>query len=412
MKKASIVSIGNELLSGQTIDTNIGYLSRELLSIGVPVVSSYTVGDEIAAIVRALRLAGGDADIILVTGGLGPTDDDVTRQAFAEFLGAELEIRRELLEEIQEFFTRRGLEMPEINRIQAYIPAGAKALANKLGTAPGIMAEANGKVFVAMPGVPSEMKQMFAESVLPGMRQLASAQAVVVRKVRCCGAGESAIAEMLGDLMQRGRNPLINSTPESGIITLHIIATAESKSAAEQMAEEDERLLRKLLGTLVYGTGEQSLAEVVGAELTRRGKSIAVAESCTGGLTAKLLTDASGASNYFMQGWVTYSNDAKTSLLGVPKGLIDRCGAVSEEVARAMAQGARDNAGSDYAIGITGIAGPTGGTEQKPVGLVYICIDSGDESEVSRCQLSGTRESIRLRAAQTALNLLRLQLMY
>jgi len=412
MKKASIVSIGNELLSGQTIDTNIGYLGRELLSIGVPVVSSYTVGDEIGAIVRALKLAGDDADVILATGGLGPTDDDVTRQAFAELLGAELQMQNELLEQMQGFFARRGLEMPEKNRIQAYIPVGTKALANNLGTAPGIMAKADTKVFVAMPGVPSEMKQMFCESVLPDIRQLAPAQAVVVRKARCCGAGESTIAEMLGDLMQRGRNPLINCTAESGIIALHIIATAESEAEGLQMAKEDEKLLRKLLGDLIYSVGEQTLAEVVGLELARRGKTIAVAESCTGGLAAKLLTDASGASNYFTHGWVTYGNDAKTSLLGVPKGLIDRCGAVSEEVARAMAQGARRKASSDYGIGITGIAGPTGGTEQKPVGLVYICIDSGDESKVSRCQLSGPRESIRLRAAQTALNLLRLQVMY
>jgi len=412
MKKASIVSIGNEILSGETVDTNAGYLSRELLSIGMPVVSFYTVGDEIAAIVRALKLAGDDADVILATGGLGPTDDDVTRQAFAELLGAELQMQNELLEQIQGFFARRGLEMPEKNRIQAYIPVGAKALANNLGTAPGIMAKADSKVFIAMPGVPSEMKQMFCESVVPGLRQLASAQAVVVRKVRCCGAGESTIAEMLGDLMQRGRNPLINCTAESGVITLHIIATAKGEVAGQKMVDDDEKLLRNALGKLVYGTGEQTLAEVVGLELARRGKTIALAESCTGGLAAKLVTDASGASNYFTHGWVTYSDEAKTSLLGVPKGLLDRCGAVSEEVARAMAQGARKKACSDYGIGITGIAGPSGGSEEKPVGLVYICVDSSDESEVSRCQLSGPRESVRLRAAQTALNLLRLQLMY
>ncbi|MBN2271719.1 MAG: competence/damage-inducible protein A [Sedimentisphaerales bacterium] len=412
MKKASIVSIGNELLSGETTDTNTAYLSRELLSIGMPVVSFYTVGDEIAAIVRALRLAGDDADVVLATGGLGPTDDDVTRQAFAELLGAELQMENELLERMQVFFARRGLEMPEKNSIQAYIPVGAKSLANNTGTAAGIMAKAKSKVFFAMPGVPSEMTQMFRESVLPEVRPLAPSQTVVVRKVRCCGAGESTIAGILGELMQRGRNPLINCTAESGIITLHVIAKAESEAAGQQMAEDDEKLLRDALGKLVYGTGEQTLAEVVGLELARLGKTIAVAESCTGGLAAKLLTDASGASNYFTHGWVTYSNGAKTSLLGVPKGLIDRCGAVSEEVARAMAEGARLKACSDYAIGITGIAGPGGGTEQKPVGLVYICVDSSGQSDVSRCQLSGPRESVRLRAAQTALNLLRLQLMY
>jgi len=412
MKKASIVSIGNELLSGRTLDTNAAHLSRELLTIGIPVASSYTVSDDIARIVRALSLAGNDADVILATGGLGPTDDDLTRQAFAKYLDAQLQMQEELLQKIQDFFARRDLQMPEKNRIQAYIPAGAKALPNNRGTAPGIMAEADNKIFVAMPGVPSEMRQMFAESVLPELRQLVPDQAVVVRKLRCCGAGESTIAEMLGELMQRGRNPLVNCTPAFGIITLHIIATAGSEDEARRMAENDEELLRDLLGDLVFGTGEQTLAEVVGLELTRRGKTLALAESCTGGLTAKLLTDASGASNYFTHGWVTYGNNAKIGELGVPAGLIDRCGAVSEEVARAMAQNAREKASADYAISITGIAGPTGGTEQKPVGLVYICIDSSGRSQVSRCQLSGQRDSVRLRAAQKALNLLRLQLIH
>jgi len=410
MKKASIVSIGNELLSGQTVDTNAAHLSRELLAIGMPVASSYTVADDIVAIVRALNLAGDDADIVLATGGLGPTDDDLTRQAFAEFLGAELQMHDELLRKMQDFFAWRNLQMPEKNKIQAYIPAGAKPLPNNRGTAPGIIAEADNKVFVAMPGVPLEMKQMFAESVLPDLRQLVPDQAVVVRKLRCCGAGESTIAEMLGELMQRGRNPLINCTPKFGIITLHIVATAGSEDDAQQLAENSEKLLRNMLGDLVYGTGEQTLADVVGLELARRGKTIALAESCTGGLVAKLLTDASGASKYFTHGWVTYSNDAKIGEIGVPAGLIDRCGAVSEEVARAMAQKAREKACADYAVGITGIAGPTGGTEQKPVGLVYICVDSSDKSQVKRCQLSGDRDSVRRRTAQTALNLLRLQL--
>jgi len=410
MKKASIVSIGNELLSGQTVDTNAAHLSRELLAIGMPVVSSYTVADDIAAIMRALNLAGDDADIVLATGGLGPTDDDLTRQAFASFLGAELQMHDGLLQKMQDFFARRNMQMPEKNKIQAYIPVGAKPLPNNCGTAPGIIAEADAKVFVAMPGVPSEMKQMLAESVLPRLRQLIPDQAVVVRKLRCYGAGESTIAEMLGELMQRGRNPLINCTPEFGIITLHIIATADNANEARQLAENSEKMLRNVLAGLVYGTGEQTLADVVGLELARQGKTIALAESCTGGLLAKLLTDASGASKYFTHGWVTYSNKAKIGEIGVPADLIGKHGAVSEAVARAMARGAREKACADYAIGITGTAGPTGGTEQKPVGLVYICVDSIDESQVRRCQLSGDRDSVRRRTAQTALNLLRLQL--
>ena len=410
MKKASIISIGNEVLSGQTIDTNAAYLSKKLLSIGIPVASSYTVADEIDAIVRALDLASTDAELVLVTGGLGPTDDDLTRQGFAKFLGAELQFQAELLEKIQGFFARRNLQMPEKNRIQAYIPAGAKALANNLGTAPGIMAQIKGKLLVALPGVPSEMKKMFAELVVPELQQFAKSQAVVARKLRCFGAGESTIAELLGPIMQRDRNPLINCTVEFGVITLHIIATAEDKNKAQQMAKNDEESLRKQLGDLIYGTGDQSLAEVVGEELVREGKTLALAESCTGGTLARLLTDISGASRYFTYGWVTYSNSAKTSELDVPADLIERYGAVSEEVARAMAQGARNKAGTDFAISTTGIAGPTGATEQKPVGLVYICVDSDEGCELKSCLFSHGREFIRLRAAQTALNMLRLKL--
>ena len=418
MKKASIVSIGNELLSGQTVSTNASYLSERLLSIGIPVVSSYTIGDDTDAIVRSFNLASTDAELVLATGGLGPTDDDLTRRAFAEFLGTELQLQDELLQKIQNFFTNRNLQMSAKNKIQAYIPAGAKALANSLGTAPGIMAEVKGRVpakrgpklLVALPGVPSEMKQMFEESVLPELQRLAGGQAVVVRKLRCFGTGESNIAELLGPLMQRGRNPLINCTVKHGVITLAINATAEDKDSARQMAEKDVKSLRDKLGELVYGTEEQTLAEVVGKKLSQQKKTIAVAESCTGGCLAKLLTDIPGASGYFTCGWVTYSNSAKTSELGVGADLIEKYGAVSEQVACAMAQGARKKARTDFAIGITGIAGPSGATEQKPIGLVYISVDSDNECETKRCLFSHDRAFIRLRAAQTALNMLRLKL--
>jgi nicotinamide-nucleotide amidase len=410
MKKASILSIGNELLSGQTVDTNTTYLCNELLSISIPVVSSYTIGDNMGAIVRALNLAVTDADIVLATGGLGPTDDDLTRQGFAEFLGTELQLQSELLDKIQNFFSKRNLPMSYKNKIQAYIPAGAKAIENTLGTAPGIMAEAKGKLLVALPGVPSEMKRMFTESVLPELQRFAGTQAVVVRKLKCFGTGESNIAELLGQLMQRRRNPLINCTAKHGVITLTITATAKDKDKAYQMAEKDEKSLRNKLGELVYGTEEQTLAEVVGEKLARQKMTIAAAESCTGGTLAKLLTDIPGASRYFTHGWVTYSNTAKTGELGVPVDLIEKYGAVSEQVAEAMAHGARKKAQTDFAIGITGIAGPSGGTEQKPAGLVYISIDSDNGCDTKCYLFSHGRRFIRLRAAKTALNMLRLKL--
>lgn len=410
MKRASIICVGNELLNGQTVNSNAAYLGRKLVENSFEVLGCYTIGDDIDSIVKTLRLAADGADVVLVTGGLGPTDDDLTRQGFAKFLGVELELREEILKKINDFFTGRGLEMSANNKIQAYMPAGTKALANNLGTAPGIMAEFEGKLLVAAPGVPSEMKQMFEESVQPVLEKKADGQTVVVRKLKCFGTGESNIAQMLGCLMQRGRNPLINCTVDCGVVTLHIVATAEDKVQARQMAEKDEKMLAEMLGELVYGIGEQSLADVAAEQLRRQKKTIAVAESCTGGGLAKMLTDVPGASEYFKYGWVTYSNEAKIGELDVPADLIKEYGAVSEQVSQAMAKGAREKAKADFGVGITGIAGPTGGTEQKPVGLVYISVDSPDGCETGRFIFSHNRRFIRLRTAQTALNMLRLGL--
>ncbi len=409
MKRASVINIGNEVLSGQALNTNATYLGEQLLSVGIPVVSTYIIGDDIDSIVRSFNFACNDADLVVATGGLGPTDDDLTRQALAKLLGSELQLQGELLQKIQAFFTSRNRQMSSKNKIQAYIPAGAKALANNLGTAPGIRAELKGKILFALPGVPSEMKQMFGESVLPELKKLFDRQAVVVRKLRCFGTGESNIAELLGDIMERDRNPLINCTVRHGVITLHIIATAKDKSRAKQMVAKDEKFLRNKLGELVYGIGEQTLAEVVGEKLAKQKQTIAVAESCTGGCIAKLLTDIPGASKYFTYGWIAYCNDAKISELGVPANLIEQHGAVSERVAEAMARGARKRAGTTFAIGVTGIAGPTGANQLKRVGLVYISVDSDSGCETKRFIFHHDRVSMRLRAAQTALNMVRLK---
>jgi nicotinamide-nucleotide amidase len=410
MKKASIISIGNELLAGLTVNTNVGYLSREFLSMGIPTVGCYTVGDEIDSIVEAMTWAAQQADIVLITGGLGPTDDDLTRQAMAKFMGVQLEFSEELLAQISAFFAKRGIRMSANNKVQAYVPAGAEPLANNVGTAPGIMAEYEGKIFICLPGVPAEMKQMFAESVAGKLESAGGRQVVLMRKLHCFGTGESVIAEKLGDLMQRGRNPLINCTASSGIVTLHIVATADDKSIAGEMVEKDATHLLELLGDFVYGQDGQTLAEVVGAKLRRRRKTLAVAESCTGGLIGKLLTDVPGSSDYFVCGWVTYSNEAKVRELGVDGALIEKHGAVSEEVARAMAKGARAKSDTDFAIGVTGIAGPGGGTDEKPVGLVYIAMDCKGQMDVQRHLFGHSRENVRYRTALAALNKLRLKL--
>jgi nicotinamide-nucleotide amidase len=383
----------------------------------MPVVSTYTIGDNVDSIVRTLKLASEDADVVLTTGGLGTTDDDVTRQALAKFLGSKLQLQSEVLEKIRSSFARRGRSMPERDKIQAYMPAGATALENKVGIAPGIAAEYKGKLIFVLPGVPAEMKEMFESNFEFLIKNFefkiknSSRQAIVVRKLKCFGASESAIADLIGDVMKRGRNPLINCTAENGVITLHIVATAKDKSKACRMAENDENSLRNTLGNLIYGTGEQTLAEVVGEELARRKKTLAVAESCTGGALAKLITDVAGASRYFTHGWVAYSNQAKIDELGVSKDLIAQYGAVSEQVAKVMADGTKKKAETDFAIGITGIAGSSGGSEQKPVGLVYISVSADNNTEVKRFILPGDRELIRLRAALTGLNMLRLRLL-
>ena len=409
--RAAIISVGNELLNGNTVDTNSNWLAGRLLSISIPVVYSCAVIDDIEEIKNAIEYTSGKADIILITGGLGPTDDDITRDGIAKFLDVKLEYHPDIFEKIKKFFAVRNYPMPEKNKIQAYLPAGASEIENNLGTAPGIFYKSGKKIIAAMPGVPSEMKQMFDEAVLPKLKEISGGEFLIVRKVRCIGAGESTIAEMLGDSMNRGRNPLINCTVDCGIITLHIVAKAKDKKTAETMAKKDIEKLCGLLGSLVYGLDEQSLAEVVGKKLLEQKKTLALAESCTGGLIAKMITDVAGSSGYFTYGWVTYSNEAKISELGVEKSLIEQFGVVSSEVAQAMAAGARKKANSDYAIAVTGIAGPQGGSEEKPVGLVYIAIASAEGIDTEQFLFGPrNRDFIRLRTCQNALNLLRLKL--
>ena len=410
MKKASIISIGNELLSGETVDTNTSYLARQLFSRGIPTVSVFTVPDNLEAITTALQRATGEAEIVLVTGGLGPTDDDVTRQGLATFLAVELEFRQELFDQISKFFSQRNVNMADSNRVQAYIPKGAEGIENKYGTAPGIAAEHEDTSIFCMPGVPGEMERMFAESVLTVIESTVVDQAVEARKVMCFGIGESTLADRLGDLMQRGRNPLINSTATAGVITLHVVASAVEKAITRQMVDADITKLCELLGDVIYGYDGDTLAEVVGGELTKRGNTLSLAESCTGGLVAKLFTDIPGSSSFFTHGWVTYSNQAKIGQLGVDPGIIESDGAVSEQVACAMARGARKKSGTDYAIGITGIAGPDGGTEQKPLGLVYIALDSVKGCKCERFVFPHSRKYMRLRTALAAINIIRLEI--
>lgn len=409
--KVCTISIGNELLNGQTTDTNASWLAGRLFEMGIPTVGGWTIPDEINRVLDALHTAAKQADIILVTGGLGPTDDDLTRQAVADYLGFELEFHPEILNQLEDFFAKRGRVMAETNRCQAFIPAGCEILDNPIGTAPGFWCQKEKAVIAVMPGVPVEMKRMFDEQVVHRIRSIHTGAVIAGGKVRCFGPGESTLAQKLGDLMDRGRNPLINCTCGSGEILLHIIAQAENRKTAEVMIDEDKKMLSALLGDWVYGYNDRSLPESVGDLLRKTSRTIATAESCTGGLLAKMLTDVPGSSDYLLAGWVTYSNEAKVAQLDVPEQLIAEYGAVSGPVAREMAMGAAKKTGSDVAVGITGIAGPSGGTAEKPVGLVYIGVCVNGECFIEECRFpAANRGFIRQRAALAALNLIRLQL--
>ena len=411
MKKAAIISVGNELLNGSTVDTNSNWLQKQLLTVCIPVVYTCSVVDDIDEIKNAIEYASKKADVILITGGLGPTDDDLTRQALAKYLNVELEYYPDIYEKIENFFISIKRPTVEKNKIQAYLPEGTIELDNKLGTAPGILYQ-NRKILIAsFPGVPYEMKAMFDNCIYPKLQEFNAGSFLVVKKLKCVGVGESSMAQMIGDMMERNRTPLINCTVDHGVITLHIVSQAKDEKAARVAVDKDIEKLHSILGDYIYADEDLSLAEAVGRKLAQQKKTLSTAESCTGSLIAKLITDIPGSSKYFTYGWVTYSNEAKISQLGVDKNLIEKYGAVSSEVAAAMAIGAKAKSGSDYSIAVTGIAGPDGGTEQKPVGLVYISIAGPNETKTEHFLFGArNRDFIRLRSSQVALNLLRLNL--
>jgi nicotinamide-nucleotide amidase len=411
---AVILAVGDELTLGQAVDTNSAWLSARLAEQGVLTAYHLTVPDDQAAIARAVRDAARAAPWVLITGGLGPTPDDLTRPALAEALGVPLRLHAPSLERIERFFQRMRRPMPEANRVQAMCPEGATILENERGTAPGIRARLGEAEVFVMPGVPHEMEAMFVRHVAPLLRER-SARAIATRTIRTFGAGESTVAEMLGPLMRRDRNPLVGTTVSKGVVSVRVRSDFESRAEAAEELEATCREIESRLGTLVFGGEDDSLEAAVGRLLKAGGQTLACAESCTGGLVAKLLTDVPGSSDYFAGGWVVYSNRLKQSELQVSERALVEFGAVSEAVARQMAEGALARAQADFALSLTGIAGPDGGTPDKPVGVVWIGLArreaNGVKSRAERHPFAGDRELVRDRAARTALNLLRLELM-
>jgi nicotinamide-nucleotide amidase len=410
---AILLSIGDELTLGQTVDTNAAWLSERLARRGIMTVKHITVADVREMIVDAFGDAITHADLVIATGGLGPTEDDLTRFAIADVMGVGLERDAKSLEEIATFFRGRGRTMVERNKIQADCPIGATMLTNPAGTAPGIYAEIDGTKVWSVPGVPREMRALWELHIQPEIEKLPGAgRTILTTKINTFGTGESDVAERLGDLMARDRNPMVGTTVANGIVSARIRSEFPDPRMAEQKLAATVRLVEQTLGDLVFGRDEQTLAEAVGAMLKSRGLTLSTAESCTGGWIGKMLTDTPGSSLYYDGGWIVYNNEAKERDLRVPVAMIHEHGAVSEPVAKAMAEGALRTSGADLAVAVTGIAGPDGGTDDKPVGTVCFGLAQRDHETISDTHLfAGDREHVRLRTCNYALNLVRRRLM-
>jgi len=411
--KAFILSIGDELVLGQTVDTNSAWISQQLASVGCDIVAHKTVGDDQQLIEAAIREGSTLADAVVISGGVGPTEDDLTRQAIGTLLGEPLELNAEWLAEMQRFFTRLARPMPKSNEIQAMIPRGATMLFNTCGTASGVRATVGGAQVFAMPGVPKEMKAMFARDVFPWLKERSGGAVILQKTLHTFGAGESTIGERLGSLMMRQRNPRVGTTVSQGIVSVRVNARYESLDRATAEMNTTVGLCRAALEDRIFGEDGETLPQVVAQLLVSGGvaTSVATAESCTGGMLAKVLTDIPGSSRYFKQGWITYSNEAKASQLGVRKETLEQNGAVSEPVVKEMALGARERAAADFALSISGIAGPDGGTEAKPVGTVCIGFAHSNGVTAGTFIFPGDREMVRDRAAKMALMMLRYHLL-
>jgi nicotinamide-nucleotide amidase len=417
--KVEVISIGSELVSGRNLDTNSQWLSRQLQHRGFPVRYHTTLADDLDENVDAFRVATERADLVISTGGLGPTQDDLTREALAKIIGVELVFDQASYDAIEKIFSRIGRKMTERNRVQAFFPEGARPIANPVGTAPGIWLEVprTGRIpalVVALPGVPREMYHMFEKQVLPELLQKYTARSGVIieRKLNSFGLGEAAVEEKVMDLTKRGHVPEVGITASDATISLRIFGQGKDETETESQIAPVEAIIRERLGTLLFGVGDEELQHAVARLLEEKSKTIAVAESLTGGLVMYRLCQIAGISAHFLGGCVAYANEVKINQLGVPAELIQLHGAVSAEVAEAMAIGARQRFGSDYAISTTGIAGPTGATDTKPVGLAFVGLASQDG--VKHFQVNAfapQRLDVMNRVSKVALNALRLELL-
>lgn len=405
--RAEIMAVGSELLTPYFQDTNSLYLTQRLNELGMEVSFKTIVGDDWDDLTLSIKQALSRANLIIAIGGLGPTRDDKTREAFTQVLRRKLLFKEELLQKIEERFKRRRVKMPAVNKKQAYIIEGAEALENRDGTAPGLWLEARSKIIILLPGPPQELKPMFKRLVWPRLQKLRTEY--TARKVlKTTGLTESKIESLISKLYPKVPNLKLTTLAYPGQIEIHIRAhSKKSQAKTEENLNKLKETILQRLQDYVFSTSEEELEEVVGKLLRLHKKNLAVAESCTGGFLAHRLTNVPRSSDYFIQGVVAYSNEAKTSLLDVPPGFIEKYGAASSQVAQAMALGVRKKAHSNLGVAITGIAGPTGGTPEKPVGLVYVALAWEKGSEVLKNLFLGKREVIKFQSSQKALDMIR-----
>jgi len=407
---AEIIAVGSELLTPHRQETNSLYLTQKLNALGIEVRFKTVVGDNAEHLAQVFRAALGRSRLIFVTGGLGPTEDDLNRQVVAEILGRPLREVPEIRRRIEERFARLGRPMPENNARQALIPEGAEWLENKLGTAPGLWISHAGVVVVLLPGPPRELEAMFEATCAPRLASFANGECLRSRVYKTVGLAESEVDQRIAPVYKNYQNPRTTILATPGVIEVHLQARAANDVVANELLDQLGDRIEAALGEYLFSSGGESLEEVVGMYLVMRQKTLAVAESCTGGLLSERLTRVAGSSSYFLGGMVCYSNELKTTLAGVPADLIAKHGAASLAVAQAMAEGVRKRTGASLGIGITGVAGPGGGTAEKPVGLAFVALADEKGTQVREFRFPGDRERVRHWATQMALEVVRRRL--
>lgn len=406
--KAEIITIGDEILIGQIVDTNSAWMGEQLNLHGIEVFQITSVHDNHNHILEALANAEKQADLVLITGGLGPTKDDITKKVLCEYFDCELVLNEGVLAQVTERLTNRSVAMNQLNKDQALVPEKCTVLVNSTGTAPGMLFEKNDTIFISMPGVPFEMKSIMTEEVLPRLRENGKAKSIFHQTVLVYGIPESMLAEKL-ESWEDALPSFIKLAylPSQLMIRLRLSAYGDNKDELKKEVSSQIEKLKPIIAQNLFGYNDETLAGVTGKLLEKAGLTLAVAESCTGGNIAHLFTSNAGCSAYFKGGVVAYSNEVKNSVLGVQQKSLDEHGAVSKEVALEMAQGAQKALNADYAIATTGIAGPDGGTEEKPVGTVWIAVISKQNIKLERYTFAHNRERNILRSSQTAINMLR-----